>query len=62
MVSRKNGVGQIIKAFVSGVTLIALSVRFGIIGYQFKPGHPTPSKTYRDGSTALPGHGQLVNL
>jgi hypothetical protein len=32
------------------------------IGYQFKPGHPAPSMTCREGLTALPGHGQLVNL
>ena len=31
-------------------------------GYQFKPGHPDPSKTYLEILTALPGHGQLVNL
>jgi hypothetical protein len=31
-------------------------------GYRFKPGHPAPSITCRDGLTALPGHGQLVDL
>ena len=32
------------------------------LGYRFKPGHPAPSSTCRDGLTALPGPGQLVDL
>ena len=30
--------------------------------YRFKPGHPAPSMTCREGLTALPGQRQLVNL
>jgi hypothetical protein len=32
------------------------------IGYPFSPGHFESSITYRDGLTALPGHGQLVDM
>jgi hypothetical protein len=31
-------------------------------GYPFSPGHFESSITYRDGLTALPGHGQLVDM
>jgi transposase len=33
-----------------------------ILGYPFSPGHFAPSITYRNGLTALPGPGQLVDL
>ena len=39
-----------------------LWVVFGMSGYQFKPGHAALSMTCREDLTALPGHGQLVNL
>jgi hypothetical protein len=31
-------------------------------GHPFKPGHPDPSMTCREGLTTLPGSGQLINL
>jgi hypothetical protein len=32
------------------------------VGHPFNAGHPGPSITCRDGLTALPGHGQLIDL
>jgi hypothetical protein len=32
------------------------------LGHPFNAGHPGPSMTCRDGLTALPGHGQLIDL
>ena len=34
----------------------------GKLGHPFNAGHPAPSMTCREGLTALPGHGQLVDL
>lgn len=35
---------------------------FAMLGHPFNAGHPGPSMTCRDGLTALPGHGQRIDL